>query len=314
MRRHALLLALTVSLGALAQIVPEREFDLARQLYDVGKFADAFKRAREAMALANFTDEQRVRLHEIAGMSAFNLGDFKEAQQHFLQLLQLDPDFQLDPFAVAPPAIKLFEQVRRDAADSLALVRQQLALRAEQNRRDAAERERKRLEEEERRLRVAQLTERVTVRTVERHPVLLNLVPFGTGQFLQGRVAWGTVFAVTEAVFALTSIISWLAINSLYETHPEVLHGYLAPDGTGKVSIQVRRIPAARRVDFQVWSALKYATGGAFYGTWALGVTDALIRHKAETVTETQERLKPTASVGLAPTSGGLAASLTISF
>jgi tetratricopeptide (TPR) repeat protein len=313
-KRPALLLALVLSLGAWAQVVPEREVDLARQLYDVGKFADALKRARDAMGLTNFTDEQRLRLHEIAGLSAFNLGDAKAAQQHFLQLLQINPDYQLDPFAVAPPGIKLFEQVRRENADALALARQQIALRADQAKRDLAERERKRVEDEERRRRAEQLAQGVTVRTVEKHPFLLNLLPFGAGQFLQGRVGWGVAFAVSEAVLALTSVISWLAINALYETRTDVLCCYLSPDGTGRVTVTVRGIPTARHVEYEVWSVIKYATGGAFYGAWALGVVDAVLHHSPETITETQERLKPTAHLNLSPTSGGLSAGLTITF
>lgn len=313
MRRWGTLLVMLGALSALAQVVPEREVELARQLYEVGKFGEALKRATDAMALTNFADDQRVRLHEIAGMSAFNLGDLKAAQTHFLQLLQINPDFQLDPFAVPPPAIKLFEQVRKDSADALALVRAQLALRAEQQRREAAERERQRVAEEEQRRRAEQLAQRVTVRTVEKHPFLLNFLPFGTGQFLEGRVGLGVVFAVSEAVLAITSIISWFAINALYETTTQTLCCYLTADGTGKVTFEVRTIPQSRHADFKVWSILKYASGGAFYGAWAAGIIDAIINHTPQTVNETQDLLKPSVQLNLSP-GGGLGASLTWHF
>ena len=45
------------------------------------------------MVSQNFTDEQRVGLHKYAALSAFNLGDTPGAKEHFLKLLQLNPDY-----------------------------------------------------------------------------------------------------------------------------------------------------------------------------------------------------------------------------
>lgn len=311
----ALLLA---ALPAGAQVAPEREVELVRSLYEVGKYREALDRAVEAMGRANFTDEQRRVLHEVAGLSAFNLKDGRAASAHFLQLLQLDPDHQLDPFAVAPPAIRAFEQVRKDNAEPLARVRQQLALKLEQERREAAERERARLEDEERRRRLALLSSTVTVRTVEKRSLWLNFVPFGAGQFQQGRTEWGVTFAVSEAVLGLTSIIAYFAINALYETYTITLTDRLTPDGTGRYTTTIRRIPDARQTTYRVWNALKYATGIAFYAAWVGGVTEALVHHQPEVVTETQQPVAPPAGpsvhLDLYPTAGGLGAGVTILF
>ena len=140
------MLVLWCALPAFAQVVPEREMEIIQSLYDTGKYAEAAKRANESLALANFSDPQRVKLLEISALSAFNVGDTKSSQAAFLQLLKVNPDFILDPFAVPPPAIKVFEQVRKEHADELNLVRQQIALRIDQNKRAAAELERLRLE------------------------------------------------------------------------------------------------------------------------------------------------------------------------
>ncbi len=322
MTRLALLIALVSGAGAWAQqLVPEREVEVSRTLYENGKYAEALKRANDAMELSNFTDAQRTTLHELAALSAFNLGELKVAQRHFLQLLQLDPDHQLDPFAVAPPAIKAFEQVRRDNADALNLVRQQLALRAEQARREVTERERLLKEQEERRRRVEELARTVTVRTIEKRPFLVNFIPFGAGQFQEGRVGPGVAFAVIEAVMGITSIISYFAINALYEDYTITLNDRINPDGTNTYVAQVKRIPDSRKTEYQVWSALKYSTGGVFYLGWALGVVDAIFHHQAEITVETQQQLAPpTAPAGpkvqldLFPTPGGLGGGLTIGF
>jgi tetratricopeptide (TPR) repeat protein len=316
--RLAALAALLLAAPALAQVAADREVELVRSLHEVGKYQEALQRALESLGRPSFTDEQRLALHELAGLSAFTLGDVRAASGHFLQVLQLDPDHQLDPFAVAPPAIRAFEQVRKDNAGPLARAREQIAVKLDQERRAAAERERARTEEEERRRRLEQLSSTITVRTVERRSLLLAFVPFGAGQLQQGRVEWGVTFAISEAVLALTSIISYFAINALYESDSITFTDRLTADGTGRFTATVRRIPDSRQTSYRVWSTFKYATGIGFYAAWAGGTIDALAHHQAEVVTETQQPAPPPAApaaqLGLVPTAGGLGAGLTITF
>jgi tetratricopeptide (TPR) repeat protein len=317
-----LLLWTLLAAPARAQVIPEREVELTRQLYDNGKYQEALRRAGDSMALTNFTDPQRAKLLEIAGLAAFALGDLKTAQQRFLQLLMLNPDTQLDPFAVPPAAIKLFEQVRKENREAITLVRQQQALREEQDRRVAAEAERARREDEERRRKLEALAQKITVRTVEKRSLLVNFLPFGAGQFQQERVGAGVGFAVTEAVMAITSLISFFAINALYEDYPISLTDRLTVDG-GPFNATIRRIPRTRENEYRVWTALKFSTGGTFYGLWVSGVVEALLRHKNEVVTETQETAPPppsatpsapSAHLTFFPTQGGLGAGLTFTF
>jgi tetratricopeptide (TPR) repeat protein len=310
--RLAVALSLTLVTASWGQFSPDREVELARNSYDLGKFADALQRAQTAIGLSNFSAEQRLTLHRVAGLAAFNLGDLKTAKTHFLQLLQLDPDHQLDPFAVAPVAIKLFEQVRKENAEGLNLVRQLLALRAEQAKVELAEQDRLKREAAERRLQLDELTRTVTVRTVEKRSLWLNFLPFGAGQFAQGRTEWGAVFALSEAVLAITSIISYFAINSLYERYTIVLTDRTTKDFT----VSGLGIPFARHGQYQVWTQLKYATGIAFYALWALGSGEALWHHTSEVVTETQQPIDgpPKASLQLFPTPGGFGAGIAVGF
>jgi hypothetical protein len=301
------------------QVVPERELEIIQSLYDTGKYEEARRRANETLALANFTEPQRVRLHELAALSAFNLGDAKGAQAAFLQLLRVNPDFILDPFAVPPPAIKLFEQVRRENADALNLVRQQIALRLEQDKRAAAERERLRLEQEERRRNAELLANEVKVRTVEKRSMIVNFLPFGTGQFQQGRPGWGAAFAISEGLMVVLNIVSFFAIEALIEDRPVTFEDVKTPDGPGSMSFTVRGIPAERRTERDVWTGLKYGTGIAFYALWAIGVGDALWRHQDEVVTETREKANkppapPSARLRIFPTQGGIGAGVSIGF
>lgn len=317
--RKVLLLVLLGALPAFAQVVPEREMEIIQSLYDTGKYAEAARRANESIALANFSDAQRVRLFEISALSAFNLNDLKSAQAAFLQLLKVNPDYILDPFAVPPTAIKVFEQVRKEHADTLNLVRQQIALRIDQNKRAAAELERLRLEQEERKRKADFLAHEIKVRTIEKRSMLVNFLPFGAGQFQQGRVGWGAAFAVSEGLMAVLSIVSFFAINALYKTVTFTWTDRLTADGSGVFSFPARVFDPERKVDRDVWTGLKYGTGIAFYALWAIGAGDAVWRHQDEVVTETREPVNPaskvpTARFNIYPTQGGLGAGVTIGF
>ena len=316
---RTLLLTLLCALPALAQVVPEREVEIIEALYEAGKYADAAHRANESLSLANFSDPQRVRLHEISALSAFNLSDVKGAQTAFLQLLRINPDYILDPFAVPPTAIKVFEQVRKENADALNLVRQQIAIRIDQDKRAAAERERLRLEQEERRRKSEFLTNEITIRTIERRSMLVNFLPFGAGQFQQDRAGWGAAFAVSEGLMAVLSIVSFFAIEALFKDETFTWTDRLTADGSGIFTQTVRWIPPERHAQRDVWTALKYGTGIAFYALWAVGAGDAVWHHQDKTITETQEPRVPSAKVPTArlkiyPTPGGLGAGVTIGF
>jgi tetratricopeptide (TPR) repeat protein len=314
-----LTLVLLLATAAHAQIVPEREVEIIQSLYESGKYADAAKRANESLAVSNFSEAQRVKLHELAGLSAFNLNDLKSAQAAFLQLLRINPDYILDPFAVPPPAIKVFDQVRKDNADALNLVRQQITIRLEHEKRAAAERTRLAAEQEERRRRAEFLANDITVRTVEKRSMILNFVPFGAGQFQQGRTGWGVALAVSEGLMAVLSVVSYFAIDALFEKVTFTFNDRLTSDPSGVVTVTVRQIPEARHTERDVWTGLKYGTGIAFYALWALGVGDAIWRHEDQVVTERKEPVSPTTRVPSArlrifPTPGGLGAGVTIGF
>ena len=314
-----LLLIVLTALPAFAQVVPEREVEIIQALYDAGKYSDAARRANESLALANFSDPQRVHLLEISALSSFNLNDLKSAQAAFLQLLRVNPDYILDPFAVPPAAIKAFEQVRKENGDALNLVRQQIALRIDQNKRAAAELDRLRLEQDERRRKAEFLAHDIIVRTVEKRWMLVNFIPFGAGQFQQGRAGWGAAFAVSEGLMAVLSIVSFFAINALFVEKTFTWTDRLTADGSGVFNQSLKWIPPERRTQRDVWTGIKYGTGIAFYALWAIGTGDAIWRHQDETVTETKtpitpETKVPAAQLNIYPLPGGLGAGVTIGF
>lgn len=330
-----LLLACLFCGAASAQATPARELEAVKSLFNAGNYSEALGRARQAMAVVNFAEAERIELLKLAGLSAFNLGEGPAAEQFFYQLLLLNPDYVLDPFAAPPPAIRSFEEVRRKSADALNIARQQIALREERLRREAEERERQKARAEEQRRRLEALSR--TQRTVTEKPFIVNFLPFGAGQFQQGRTGLGVLFATSEGALAATSIISIIAIEALYETHT-VLYENRLGSADGKYSETVRKIPAARQTEAEVWNGLKLGSFIAFYVVWAAGIVDAVLHHQAQIITEKPltEPAPPASSDGpgeglkvgarlaaprpitlspfLFPTQGGLGGGFTLDF
>jgi hypothetical protein len=321
-RALAAVVALSLApLPARAQATPGREVEAVKSLFNAGSYAEALARARQAMAVVNFAEAERIELLKMAGLSAFALGETAATEQLFYQLLLLNPDYVLDPFAAAPPAIRMFEEVRKKNADALNIARQQIALREERVRREAEEREREKARAEEQRRRLDALSR--TQRTVVEKPFVVNFLPFGAGQFQQGRTGLGVLFASTEGALAIGSVVAFIAIEGLFKTEQITLdnrHG--SPDG--KFTLSVRRIPADRQVERDVWTTVKYTTAGAFYALWGVGIVDAVAHHQAEVVSEKPITLPPPTEPAAAPkaqltpflfpTQGGLGGGFSLNF
>lgn len=310
---------------ALAQpLSPRREIEAVRSLFEAGSYKEALQRARAVLASQNFTDPERIELNRYAGLSAFNLAELIGAEDHLLRLLQLNPDYVLDPFAVPPATIQFFESLKQKHAETLSLARQQLALREEQlQRQKAAERQAAAAAAEESRRRLEQLSRQSTVERVEKRSMLVNFVPFGAGQFQQRRTGLGVALAATQGVLAATSVISYFAIESLRECSTITSDGYLpsAEHPDGKISFKLCRTPESRLPERNAWSLAKYATAAGFYTAYAYGVIDAIYHHEDEVVTRSTVELPPAPLKALSPkqlflfpVSGGLGAGLRASF
>jgi tetratricopeptide (TPR) repeat protein len=305
---------------------PDPELEGVRAAYAYGRYADVLKRARERIDRGALPRETLVELHKYAGLAAFNLSQPADAERHFGALLRLDPDFALDPFAVPPPAIALFERVRKELAPQLELIRQQLRLDAERRRRETEERDRRRREEEERRRRLEEMSRRITVRTIERRSFLVNFVPFGAGQFQQGRTTAAVLLATLQGAFALTSVVAYLAYDGLLERDSVDVDTVGGPMTLTRIGIPPERQRAASN-----WRLVKYASAGAFYTLYGYGVVDALYHHEDERISESTLQLPtepalpaiPPASDApapdhlrgfLFPTPGGIGAGFTLWF
>ncbi|HME91324.1 MAG TPA: hypothetical protein VKE49_07860, partial [Myxococcaceae bacterium] len=259
------------------------------------------KGASERIDRGNLAEADLVELHKYAGLSALYLQQKPEAERHLWALLQLDPDYSLDPFVVPPPAIAFFETIRKQHAAQLEPIREERRRRAERLR-EAEERERARAEAELQRRQLEELARQASLPRGRQQSFVLNFVPFGAGQFQQGRTTMGIIFAASEAVFALTSIGAYLAYNSLIRTDMITVDERLTPDTT--YTFTLRGIRPENQHEATVWQNVKYASGGAFWVTYAVGVIDALIHHKPEIVVpQESSRSGPGQTLGLTATS-----------
>jgi hypothetical protein len=247
--------------------------------YDVGKFDEALKVARDVIDRGGASDAQLAQLHKYAALSAVNLGREEEAERHFVFLLRIDPDVELDPFTVTPKAIRLFDKVRVAMDSELQTMRQVRELRGSL-----------RAEEEEHRRRMAQISRQVTVRTQEHRNFLVNFVPFGAGQFQQGRIGPGAVLAASEGVFAAANATAYITLAALSSS---AQNQYQLDTINGDRKIVVNGILPQNAVQAQNWRYVKYGSAAALFGLYVGGVVDALIRHQDVVTVGTDTKTVP---------------------
>jgi tetratricopeptide (TPR) repeat protein len=319
-------LLLVLPLTASAQDAADAEVSAIRSGFEYGKYAEVLERAGARIDRGRLSEEDLAELHRLAGLAAFNLNRMEDAARHLKALLRLEPDHSLDPFVVPPPAVAYFDELKRTMSVELEFIRQERRLRLERERTEAERREKERLEAETARRRAEELAKQVTVRTVEKRNFLVNFVPFGAGQFQQGRSGMGVVFAASEGALAVTSVLAFFAYESLFETASIQRDDVLT--GDGKSSVTVRYIPTARAGEADAWRLIKVGAATGFYTIYALGVADALWHHQDQVVDTRIETLPantppPAVAPGppptstrliLSPTSGGLGAGLSVTF
>jgi hypothetical protein len=261
--------------------------------FEYGKYKDVLSRARNLLDRGGLTDDQLAELHRLAGVAAFNQGQMTDADRHLATLLRIDPDASLDPFLFPPPAVSHLEKLKKEMEKDLEVIRQERRIQADRRRRDEEDRQRALRETEEMRRKIDDLTRKVTVRTVERRVFLVNFMPFGAGQFQQGRNTQGVLLAVTEGALAAISIVSYFAYGSLARPRTIRIPGVLNPDGTGYLDVVYRAIPESLATQASVWRIAQYASGLGFYAVYGYGVIDAVLHHEDQVVTTSMEEVEP---------------------
>jgi hypothetical protein len=230
---------MTAATGA-AAATPEEEFQTGEDAFRYQNYEQAV-RALEAVLYpqVRLGDPQRVlRAREMLGASYWWLDRKDSAKDEFIALLTKAPDYELDAFYHPPPLIRFFEDVRDQLERSNVIGDGGGEQTAPQ----------------------PSLLRTKTV-TVEHHPFVLNLVPFGVGQFENGDTTAGVLFLVGETLALAGTVASYFLILDVRQDDPE----------------------RAREFRTAFW-----ASQGAFWGLVAGGILHASLRWEPVTITETE--------------------------
>lgn len=198
--------------------------------------------ARELLVVGYFFEAQKVT----------SAGDREQLLQRArtvaLDLLREKPDHALDTLVFPVSVVDLFEEVRRDHAQELDEI---LARRAASSQNGGSQ----------------------TVyleRAVTRHPGWVNFLPFGAGQFQNGHLVKGTVFALMQAAGLAVNATSYWMILRLRD--PETAR-FDSTDGLTSEFARAKR-----------WRQALYGGLVGFASMWAISALDGWLNHVSETV------------------------------
>lgn len=133
-------------------------------------------------------NKQMADARRLLGISQHILGDTKQAQEEFAQLIIIAPETELDPFVVPPAVIQSFEQVKKTVIGTSPKPRP--AVKPE--------------------------TKTIIKEVVRVHPSV-SLVPFAYAQLfaLENQKAWGVTWFTTQAIGLILNVGGYWAANQL---------------------------------------------------------------------------------------------------
>ncbi len=184
--------ALLVLAQAPAPQSVEDELRRAKNEYAYGNYDEAVRGLRALLyPMRLSTDEQVIDTRKYLALSYYLLDRLDEVGDEFAKLLHLDPDYQLDPFTVAPLVIEMFETVRKKLQEQLDVIRQLRSdTKLEQPMKPGVTRE--------------------IERTFTERSEFATFMPFGIGQFQNDHIGWGVVFAVSELILLTSNIVAYM--------------------------------------------------------------------------------------------------------
>lgn len=263
---------ITVLVLALQASSPSEDFEKGKTAFDRGEYSRAIQLLRPLLYPEPRlrTEGEIVRAHRMLAFAHFALRENDAAAQEFRKLLQLRPDFPLDPLIDPPEIVDFFNGVRKEQEKELAEL---------EARRRAAELE------ERRRLEAARQGPVVIERRYARNSFAIAFVPFGAGQFQNGQRGKGWAFLVGESVLGAVSVGALATNFALYGPRPRIrcVPDTAAPSPPGQVdacppgwSPGPEQRNSERLTQVQIWS------GALFFATAVWGVVDAILHYQPE--------------------------------
>jgi tetratricopeptide (TPR) repeat protein len=188
------LLLVLLGLGALfprlAVASPSREFVEARTVFRSGQYGEAIALFNGLLyPTSRLSDSQELAdAHLLLAVCYFETGKREFAEREFEEALALRPDLHIEAFGFSRAATEFLETKKgqidertREAAERLRMARERQRLIAAVNR----------------------------LKVKEQPNMLLNLVPFGVGQFQNGERSRALFFGLSELVLGGVSVAMW---------------------------------------------------------------------------------------------------------
>jgi len=191
-------------------------------------------------------DEDLEKGRNILGACYFLTDQIEKARDQFRYvLIQTKGEAKLDPFYYSQAIIDTFEEIR------LELIKNKVI----QDTRKTAE------------------SDVFYVQIIKERYFILNLLPFGAGQFQNGHTLKGSLFAAFQAITLTVNILSYFYIQSLLDDQNYLVNP--VDKGTGE-ALQV----------------VQYTSFGIFLGLVVWGIIDALVYYEGDEISEPQPMLK----------------------
>jgi tetratricopeptide (TPR) repeat protein len=297
-------LVLAVSTGALVAALASAEahadeqgdVEKARASYVVKKYDEAIARLR---TLLDPTTKHPLKspshiadARMLLAAAHFGKGERDEAAKVIERLLLEKPEYEADPLLLPSPMINFFIDQRAALRDRLLAVKAR-QIQEEQEKVRRAEEVKRKERERIKRLEFLSTQERI----VKRSSRWIAAVPFGVGQFQNGKTSLGWAFLATESALVVgTAITVPLYFWQLSERSAE--YAIPGPDRDFRAQQWSDRAAATRIINLSL--------AGAFAVTAAVGIAEAQLHY----VPERREVLKRKSTVGqwyVLPTGAGAA-------
>jgi hypothetical protein len=244
-------------------------FELGKNPFDAGQYAEAHARLSALLNpelppcdagpspagrchLASPELIERARALDAASLLALKRD--VEADALIGAILRQNPSYTPSPAMFPQEVIDRFTMVRGTISAELRTILQQREREAEQQRlvvQQARDAEQKWIADLER------LAARE--RTVEPNSRWIALVPFGIGQFQNGSVGLGILFATSEAAFGGASLVAVAIVNSLASTNISLRSPTNQPVDVPALNANIKTAVVVNQITFATWGAITLA-------------------------------------------------------
>ena len=263
MYTELLILTLLFQVGTSAA---QESYMRGKNAFDRGEFA----RAAELLQPLLYPEpklqtwQQTVEVRRLLGISYLFQRQEDNAREEFRKLLQVQPDYKLDPRLDPPEVVDFFNSVRKDHEEELSSL---------EAKRETAE---KRAKEDCSRARLEPV---VVERRVGRNSYFVNFLPFGAGQLQNGQKQKAWTLLSVEATLATVSIGTLFTNLWLFGLHPVRACRYDLPTPCPPEFVDTT---AEKRSHWL--TRVQVGSGILFFAAAGYGIADALYYYQPETL------------------------------